>query len=1559
MANDRLQLQLLISAAGAQKTAAEIREIQKAIERNTAATRAGGQQSTQSNQATMAGLAEVAFRFNNIVGALQNLRAAAAPVYDSLIASNEKLNAQILSSQTNLASSVRIFKGDQELTDPTEKIQASAGKLRAAIKQIEIDTQSLVGVTSSQVNELFQITLTNAGALNQQSKQFPDAISAATSLTKGWAASLKVVGIPLQQARQEINSILKGQITQDSILAKNLNITNQQVEAWRSQGRLVDELNKKLDVFVAGNAIAARSIEGISSNILDLSERIARNIGEPFLEPLIDSLAEVEKYLKDSEGAITAFFGQLSSEIISSGSSIGEAFAPVGKTLLEIGADFGPIALSAIKGLLQVFVALSKVIGPLADLIAKAVKVLADFAATDLGGIVVQTGAIILVMGQLTTIIAGLAVAALPALGAAVLATVTSMGTLYASVAAVATGNTALALSIPAVQTAMALLTAQSISLNAALIPLTAAIGLAVLVRTTNDLKDANEALDAYGQQILSTADGVGSISSELNKFNQITAAGGALTDEQIKRQKQLNASAQAQAEGIQAQIKAQKEFKAINADQAAQRENNIKSLQALADKLDKATGGIKLQSNALEELGTTSEQFTKKLENANRNIKTEGQGDANQFKEAAKQVIALAKSGVEAKLLTVAAAREQLEEIKNNTKIDLETQTAAKEAIDKLYDGRIAKVKELIEVGTLQSGEGLNELAKIRDDATLEASTRRKAGQQIVGIRKEQIAAETAAITTGQSQIAALQSQQRIGEAKADGEATKLKLGEIAKRIEAVKVAQENATSDTERAKLKAELEKEFAERDKIQAELSARQRKRAIEDFDERRNLIKAQNDLGLIDRGTYNQQILANDLAQNAVAVAQQRTALGLLSASDKEGREAINNQIAQLQSKRVEIARAFDQADLKRQTEYFDQELTALETAKNERVITESEYAQQVAQNRVQQADAEIVVARRELTRLGAADIEGRNAINSRINALGVKRLKALEESYAAELALVKDFQAKVLDLVNQSEQQRSIDLEKLVNQRLIRQEDADKERNRGLVLKQKAELQQARDFEAALARTATATRSPEAERAYQQQVRAARTRTLSVTLQLIQTEGTELGRLRGLALKGIEDEISARARGVDLQLSQIATVKGARDRATKDAEANASREVFALDLATKTLERQNSLLIARNNLQKANFDAAVSGNDLELARVNRSLEIKKLLDSNVSTQERIVLERELADLTQNSGATQYELTKQKLEIEQRNADVKRESLLLEQAAARASLSVEQQKIDSGNQRLVLEARIAELKAKQGVLDAESLLRERRLTDAKAIDAAKLALEQAQAQAPGRERDRAVADAGIKVKLAENDAVNNQGNAVQTIDLAKQQADLAGQTTKQALEQVKSFAGIKDLQAETLKVQQNILLEQLKAAEAAKQYADELERAKAAQREPSTRTVKPLVFEARARGGTVKSGQPYIVGENSPELFVPGVSGTILNREQVLKNLGSLGDLNLSSTSLNERGGGVDNQAVVDAVRSLEQTIRSRPPTPIVANFAGADDGQLDKMFAIQRSALRGV
>ena len=38
--------------------------------------------------------------------------------------------------------------------------------------------------------------------------------------------------------------------------------------------------------------------------------------------------------------------------------------------------------------------------------------------------------------------------------------------------------------------------------------------------------------------------------------------------------------------------------------------------------------------------------------------------------------------------------------------------------------------------------------------------------------------------------------------------------------------------------------------------------------------------------------------------------------------------------------------------------------------------------------------------------------------------------------------------------------------------------------------------------------------------------------------------------------------------------------------------------------------------------------------------------------------------------------------------------------------------------------------------------------------------------------------------------------------------------------------------------------------------------------------------PALFPQRAKGGPVKGGSPYIVGEKGPELFVPSSSGNIV-------------------------------------------------------------------------------
>jgi hypothetical protein len=1473
-------------------------------------------------------VAKLAFRFNNVVQAVQSLGAAAQPVYDALIGSNERLNAQILSSQTNLASATKISVGGQEVTDPTAKINATRDAVKAALKQVEQDTQELVGVTSSQVNELFQITLTNASVIGNQSKQFPDAIAAATSLTKGWAASLKVIGVPLNQARQEINSILKGQVDQNSILAKNLNITNDQVRQWQSQGTLVDELNKRLDVFVAGNAIAARSVEGIGSNIQDLIERLSRTAGAPFLDTLIDALAAVEKYLKSNEKAITSFFVELANEAVRAGTTIGQAFAPAGKTLLEIGQNLGPIATRAINGIAQVFIGLAQVIGPLAQLLGGIVKVLADLANTDLGGLVVQTAALILVLGQLSTITAGISAVALPALFSAALATATSLGTLYASVSAVLTGNIALATSIPALQTAFRVLTAAALPLSASLLALGAAIAAVQIVKATADLADGNKALDFAIDQYDRTAEAVTNLGSEFRALSDIRKAGKGLTQEQISRESQLTFGLRNQLESIEAQIKTQKELKNLNDTQIRTKDNLVASLEREYKRIQEVTGGLKIEGKELTALGTAQEQYAKKVADSQRLIRSDAGGDRVQYEKAAKDLIDLVKTGVAARRITAAAAREQLAEIAGNAKFELDTQTAAKEALNGIVDGRISKIKELIEVGQIAANVGLDELEDIKDDATLEPDARRKAGQQIVAIRKEQIAAETAEITAGQAKIATLQAQQRIGDLTADKETTALKLQELARRQDATNAALENASSDTERQKLLAEQSQGFAEQEKLQAEFLAREKKREVDNYDDLRALIKTQRDLGVVSQAEYNRQLAINDQAQIELQIAQQKENLAKLAADDVQGRNTVNTKIYELESKKVEARRRYDGELIKIGNDYYDQELKAFEAAKNTLGISESEFAQIRAKNRLEQADAEIKLLQQQLKRLGAEDIEGRNAIEAKIYELRSKRISAFDILYQSELDRIRQYQTRAAGLITEAETQRSSLIQLAANREISTVEKTEQAKLDSQKQSLDAQLVLVQEQEQQLARLAGQTRGPEQERAYQEQVRAARLQTAQATLKILEQEGQQVQFNRSQAIKAIEAQAAANERANARQVSALTDFQAGYQDVAKQGENSANRQVAALEKISKSLGLQNELFKAQSDLRQALDGLADAKGDKEINRAEEAIKLREKLDKGdfANDQERITAQRRLAQITGSNTQSLSQLQGNKAKIEQAAEERKIQQLARQQEFARQQLVIQQRQADLAIQRTVIEARISKLKADQALLDAQALITSERLNTSKALGVADGELAKAKALAPGADRDKAIAEAEAKKKETEADGLRREKAAATGVAAAKQGSELAQQNLDLTKDSAAQQAEINRLQTATLSVQQQTALVQKQNAELTERQAAALERSLAAAQGLSN-------LPAPATNPIAESGagnQRILTNLNTPAL--PPIA---------------------------PRAEQTTSPDVVQAIDRLQQLIQGREQkieVPITIN-SPRSDSELEQVLRVQRAAAR--
>lgn len=1538
------------------------------------------------------GISGLAFRFNSVLTALQTLAAAAGPAYDLMIGANERLNQQILSSQTNLASSSRLFEGGEEITDPISKINASKSAIQAALKQVEKDTQKLVGVTSSEVNELFQITLTNAATINNQSKQFPDSIQAATSLTKGWAASLKVIGVPLFQARQEINSILKGQIDNNSILAKNLDISSEQVRQWKSQGILVDELNKRLDVFVAGNAIAARSIDGISSNIKDLVERIGREAGQPLLEPLIDALAEIEKYISANEAAITLFFGRLIDTGIDVGSALGDAFGPLGKSLLELGEEIGPIALGSLENMAAIVVSLAAAIGPLADILALLIDLLAKFAGTDLGGIIIQATLLTAVMAKLGATILPLAAQTLPLLGKqlAVLATqsipqaIAGLGS--AATAANAGLSTLAAGGIPAAIAGLQSMAVAAAPIAGILAAIAGAVVVTFLIKGAKDLQNAREEMELLQPATSNLSDEALHYSGKLKALAEQQKKNGSLTAEQAKQQAGYRNLAKQTIKAIDEQIATYKEIKvpAGEAGDAQRRgiEATISGLEAQKELLDKNAGGLVIQGKELAKLGTTAEQYAKKVEDAQRSVANEGQGDAKVFGDAAKEVVGLTQSQVKLGQITVEEGKKRLEAIRDNVKVEVATQQQAADAIVAIVKSRIEKIAELENSGATTNDAAIDELEKIRTDETLKYEARKAAADKILELKKETSDAELAENKASQALLKQQQAEGALSEAAAEKALTQLKVEEAQKRQEELGRQIQFETDPEAKAKLVAEEKAIAAEIGTIRAEGAEKDKKRAVEQYNSELAVVEASYAKKTTSETAYQAKRTEILSKQADEEIKQLQEKLGKLAATDTAGRGKLLGEIAKVEKRKADLVEEAAERERKVELENYDERLAIAEASYSKSELSEAEYLSKRTELRQQQADTEIRQLNEQLKKLAEGDIEGREALLAKIAKVEKRKSDIQAEAVQERLSLLKSEQDKARALLEKTATETEAQLQGLINSQSITQEEADKRRIASKRKQVAEEIELAKELETSLANQDTTGFNPKQQREFEKQKLDAARSTSQAVLELAKIEADEIERVRSLAIKAIEREVAAADRRNRAVVSGLKNEEAARKRTAAAAEAAVAAEVRAADEITKSLERQNNLLTARANLQKAQNDADQSSTQIGIDRLSRAIEIQKsLADENLSAQERVALERELGALGINRGQSVVALVKQQQQLEDILATQKREALLSEQQQQIAALALDQQRNEAASRRAEIEGRINQLKAEQAILDAKSAARQQELADKQRLREAQAALKKADKLGPGAERDEAIAEAQADIAEAKSDSQRNAADAAQSIDLAEQQAAAAQETSKALAEDKVAQAEINRLSKEALEVQQASALKQFEAAEAARQQAQALALARveaeliaAASERAAAAQGGGREIPGRRMGGDAIAGNQYRVGEegmemvrtpsgdhlvgvNGPEIIKMVETGHVFTAAETAKMLQGL-DYQIAGVPLPQ---GIQDgaAAIVAEVRQLRTDIGKRPPANVQMHnhFTQPDSNHWDQQLRLERSIAR--
>jgi hypothetical protein len=349
---------LEINASGGAQTVGEFKKVRQEME----GLKKEASQSETTNKKVGGSIAELASKYFLVTQALQVFLAAAKPAYDALIGQNVELQQQLLGTQASLAATNDVFAGGIKITDPTKAIQALEGPVNAAVDKIRKGSLELVGVTSSELIPIFQ-------NIAGQSSAIGGSLEDSANLTLKFAATLGTLNVPLFQQRQEISSILQGTIDQNSIVAKTLNITNEQVNNWKSQGTLISELSKRLEPFQAGNKLAAQTISGVSSNIEELFQNITREAGKPLTAELAADLDSLFKFLTAHQDDIQKFVNEGVNGLLSlikgfkdTGSAIASDLEPLLKELAPLAEKLGPVFEIVVLGLEKIAIKATRLV---------------------------------------------------------------------------------------------------------------------------------------------------------------------------------------------------------------------------------------------------------------------------------------------------------------------------------------------------------------------------------------------------------------------------------------------------------------------------------------------------------------------------------------------------------------------------------------------------------------------------------------------------------------------------------------------------------------------------------------------------------------------------------------------------------------------------------------------------------------------------------------------------------------------------------------------------------------------------------------------------------------------------------------------------------------------------------------------------------------------------------------------------------------------------------------------------------------------------------------------
>lgn len=289
------------------------------------------------------------------------------------VAAGVDFNKTMESAQFGIAALIsaqaKIVDDQGNVLEGQDAYNAALGMSADLMKKLQLAGMQ-TAATTQQLVTAFQAAL--SAGMGSGITDMEKLLELTISITQAASA----MQVPMDQLRQEIQSILSGNISSDSTVAKNLGITNEDIKRWKDAGTLVQELQQRLAPFSVAADKASQSFGVLSSNVGEVFDKAAGESTKGLFEKLKEGFGSIFDGLVDKSGNLDQSLEPITENLNTISTGIGQGIVDGIKSAIEGAKEFAAWLKEndfAVKDLIKGFgTVIRQIAGLLGDVIKMA-----------------------------------------------------------------------------------------------------------------------------------------------------------------------------------------------------------------------------------------------------------------------------------------------------------------------------------------------------------------------------------------------------------------------------------------------------------------------------------------------------------------------------------------------------------------------------------------------------------------------------------------------------------------------------------------------------------------------------------------------------------------------------------------------------------------------------------------------------------------------------------------------------------------------------------------------------------------------------------------------------------------------------------------------------------------------------------------------------------------------------------------------------------------------------------------------------------------------------------